>query len=149
MPFWWTFSHGNWKVLYFAEKPCQKVKKILFFLNVHWLGGKEFFWFGAMKLHDHDAGPEDTESWAPSNQGNKLTLREGQWTCSDYRICQNKRPRRLIFRSNKKTIPKPIKPHRFCVLPPLKTHPSKSISFKYSPLWKITVFGGRLFWQVR
>ena len=32
----------------------------------------------------------------------------------------------------------PIKTHRFCVLPPLKTHPSKAIGFMYSPLWKIT-----------
>ena len=37
-----------------------------------------------------------------------------------------------------------IKTHRFCVLPPLKTHPSNPIGFVYSPLWKITVFGGRL-----
>ena len=35
--------------------------------------------------------------------------------------------------------------HRFCVLPPLKNHPSKAIGFVYSPLWKITVFSGRLF----
>ena len=28
----------------------------------------------------------------------------------------------------------PIKPHRFCVLPPLKNHPSNPISFMYSPL---------------
>ena len=39
----------------------------------------------------------------------------------------------------------PIKTHRFCVLPPLKNHPSKPIGFMYSPLWKITVFDGRLF----
>ena len=32
----------------------------------------------------------------------------------------------------------PIKPHRFCVLPPLKNHPSNPIGFVYSPLWKIT-----------
>ena len=36
-------------------------------------------------------------------------------------------------------IPKPIKPHRFCVLPPLKTHPSKAIGlctppFENSPI---------------
>ena len=30
-----------------------------------------------------------------------------------------------------------IKSHRFCVLPPLKNHPSKAIGFVYSPLWKI------------
>ena len=30
----------------------------------------------------------------------------------------------------------PIKAHRFCVLPPLKNHPSKAIGFVYSPLWK-------------
>ena len=115
-----------------------------------------------------------------------------------YRICRNKRPGRLIFRSKKK-FPKPIgfvysplwkithpnpsvlctpplwkithpnpsvlctppfgkssiQTHRFCVLPPLENHPSKAIGFVYSPLWKITVFGGRLFrsgrlfWQIR
>ena len=32
----------------------------------------------------------------------------------------------------------PIKIHRFCVLPPLEKHPSKSIGFVYSPLWKNT-----------
>ena len=32
----------------------------------------------------------------------------------------------------------PIKTHWFCVLPPVKNHPSKSIGFVYSPLWKIT-----------
>ena len=37
-----------------------------------------------------------------------------------------------------------IKSHRFYVLPPLKNYPSKLIGFMYSPLWKITVFGGRL-----
>ena len=31
-----------------------------------------------------------------------------------------------------------IKSHRFCVLPPLKNHPSKSPGFMYSPLWIIT-----------
>ena len=36
-------------------------------------------------------------------------------------ICRNKRPGRLIFRSNKK-IPIFTKTHRFCVLPPLKNH---------------------------
>ena len=66
-------------------------------------------------------------------------------------------PGRLIFRSNKtifKTLwrithqnpsvsctppfeESPIKPHRFCVLPPLKNHPSKLIGFVHSPLWKI------------
>ena len=83
-----------------------------------------------------------------------------------HRICRNKHPGRLIFRSNKKnqkplvlctppallrfthqspsvlcTPPfekSPIKTHRFCVLPPLKNHPSKPIGFVYSPLWKIT-----------
>ena len=39
----------------------------------------------------------------------------------------------------------PIKAHRFCVLPPLKNHPSWPIGFVYSPLWKMTVFGGCLF----
>ena len=53
-------------------------------------------------------------------------------------FCQNKRPWRLIFRCNRKNISRPIKSHRvlctppfekssnkahrFCVLPPLKTH---------------------------
>ena len=63
---------------------------------------------------------------------------------SVYRICWNKHPGRLIFRSNiniSKTHQKPS----VCVLPPLKYHPSKDIGFVYSPLWKITVFGGRLF----
>ena len=83
-----------------------------------------------------------------------------------YLICRNKRPGRLIFRSNRKTFQNlsvlctppfekspmkspsvlctppfeksPIKSHRFCVLPPLKNHPSKAIGFVYSPLWKIT-----------
>ena len=32
----------------------------------------------------------------------------------------------------------PNSTHRFCVLPPLKKHPSKPIGFVYSPLWKIT-----------
>ena len=55
---------------------------------------------------------------------------------SDYRNCRNKRPGRLIFRSqkNSKTHQKPSvlctapfekhpsQPHRFCVLPPLKSH---------------------------
>ena len=66
-----------------------------------------------------------------------------------YHICRNKRPGRLIFRSNKKNLPNPIKAHQFCVLPPLKNHPSKPIGFVYSPLWKISVFGGRLFQQIR
>ena len=40
----------------------------------------------------------------------------------------------------------PIKTRRFCASPPpLKNHPSQPIGFMYSPLWKITVFGGRLF----
>ena len=71
---------------------------------------------------------------------------------SSYRICRNKHPGRLILRSNEKdsktrqkpsvlcTPPfekSPIKSHRFCVLPPLKNHPSKAIGFVYSPLWKI------------
>ena len=72
----------------------------------------------------------------------------------DYRICLDKRPGHLIFRTNKensKTHQKPsvlctpppfekspIKTHRFCVLPPLKNHPSKPIGFVYSPLGKIT-----------
>ena len=100
-----------------------------------------------------------------------------------YRICRNKRPGRLIFRSNKNNsnthrfyvlppfekspinthrfyvLPplktSPINTHRFYVLPPMKNHPSIPIGFMYSPLWKITVFsgrlfrGGRLFWQIR
>ena len=50
-----------------------------------------------------------------------------------YRICRNKRPGRLIFRSNKKTWGKPIKTHRLWCTPPYRT---------------ITVFGGRLFRQL-
>ena len=71
-------------------------------------------------------------------------------SCKIYRICRNKRPGRLIFRSNKKTFQNPsvlctpsfekslIPTHQFCVLPPLKYHPSQPIGFVYSPLWKIT-----------
>ena len=67
-----------------------------------------------------------------------------------YRICRNKRPGRSIFRSIRKSFQKPsvlctppyeklpIKSHWFCVLPPLKNHPSQPIGFVYSPLWKIT-----------
>ena len=66
-----------------------------------------------------------------------------------HRISRNKRSGRLIFRNNKKHS-KPhqnpsappfeksrINIHRFCVLPPLKNHPSKSIGFVYSSLRKI------------
>ena len=82
----------------------------------------------------------------------------------EYLICRNKRPGHLIFRStkeNSKTHQKPsflctppfekspIKTHRFCVLPPLKNHRPKPIGFVYSPLWKTTVFGGRLHRQIR
>ena len=64
----------------------------------------------------------------------------------------NKRPGCLIFRSNKETFQSPsvlctppfekspTKAHRFCVLPPLKNHPSKPIGFVYSPLWKNDCF---------
>ena len=72
-------------------------------------------------------------------------------------FCRNKRPGRLILRSNKQTSPSnpskaiksplisctppfeksPIKSHRFRALPPLKNHSSKAIGFMYSPLWKI------------
>ena len=41
------------------------------------------------------------------------------------------------------------KSHQFCVLPPWKNHSWKAIGLMYSPLWKITVFGGRLFRQIR
>ena len=61
----------------------------------------------------------------------------GHWI-TNYRVCWNKRSERLIFRNNKKTFQKSTKAHRFCVLPPLKNHPSKLIGFVYSPLWKIT-----------
>ena len=77
-----------------------------------------------------------------------------------YRICRNKRPGRLILRSNKKVLEaigfvysplwkithqkpsvwctppfekSPIKTHRFCVLPPLKNHPSKARRFCVLP----------------
>ena len=56
----------------------------------------------------------------------------------------------------------PTKTHRFCVLSPMKNHPPKVIGFMYSPLWKLahqsplvsctrvslwklTVFGRRVF----
>ena len=70
-----------------------------------------------------------------------------------YRIYRNKHPERLILEAINKpskthqnpsvscTPPfekSPTKSHRFCVLPPLKNHPSKPIGFVYSPLWKIT-----------
>ena len=72
----------------------------------------------------------------------------------DYRICRNKRPGRLIFRSSKK-FQNPSNPIGFVYSPPLKNHPLKPIDFMYSPLWKITVSGGRLFrggrllWKIR
>ena len=65
-----------------------------------------------------------------------------------HHICQNKRPGRSIFRAIK-SIPNPSKTHRFYVVPPLKNHPSKAIGFVYSPLWKIPVYDGRLFRQIR
>ena len=43
----------------------------------------------------------------------------------------------------------PIKTYRYYVLPSLKNHPSKAIGFVYSPLWKIPVFGRRLFGEIR
>ena len=48
---------------------------------------------------------------------------------SDHHIDRNKRPGCLIFRKNKETF---------------QNRP-KAIGFVYSPLWKITVFDGRLF----
>ena len=56
-----------------------------------------------------------------------------------YRICRNKRPGRLIFRS-KKHFSKPIKSHRFCVLPPLKTSPIKAHWFCVLPPLKSHCF---------
>ena len=55
-----------------------------------------------------------------------------------YRICRNKGPGSLIFRSNKKTFQNPTNPIGFMYSPPLKNHPSQPIGFMYSPLWKIT-----------
>ena len=87
-----------------------------------------------------------------------------------YRICRNKRPGRLRLRSNKTNFqthqnpsvlytPRfeklPIKAHRFCVLPPLKNHPSKAFGFVYSPhvknhcYWWTLISGGRLFRLIR
>ena len=79
-----------------------------------------------------------------------------------YHIYRNKRPGRLIFRSNKQIskihqkpsvlrTPPPLKNHPskligFMYSNLLKNHPSKPFSFTYSPLWEITVFGGQLFW---
>ena len=74
----------------------------------------------------------------------------GQDLCGKHKwsICRNKRPGRLIFRSNKKdskthqtpsvlcTPPSgksPIKSDWFCVLPPLKNHPSKPHRFCVLP----------------
>ena len=57
-----------------------------------------------------------------------------QCTCHlqiTHRICRNKRPGRLIFRSKKRNFNTHQKPSVFCVL------------------WKITVFGERLFWVGR
>ena len=39
----------------------------------------------------------------------------------------------------------PITTHRFCVLPPLKNHPSNPIGFVYSPLWKSLFLVGAYF----
>ena len=58
-----------------------------------------------------------------------------------YRICRNKRPGRLIFRSTKKH----SKTHRFHVLPPLKNHPSKAIGFMYSPFEKSSIKAHRFY----
>ena len=70
-----------------------------------------------------------------SGHGGDLVI----WPVRTYRICRNKRPGRLIFSSNKlKHSLKPIRTHRFCVLPPLRNHPSEPIGFVYSPLWEIT-----------
>ena len=59
-------------------------------------------------------------------------------------ICRNKRPGRLIFRNNKK-ISKPIKSHRFCVLPPLENPPSQAIGFVSSPFEKSLFLVGAYF----
>ena len=59
-------------------------------------------------------------------------------------ICQNKRPECLISRSKKKDSTTHQSPSVLCT-PPFEKSPIKSLRFVYSPLWKITVFGGRLF----
>ena len=125
---WWFFHTTNSS----STKPSRKLSKtpILSLLN----NGKFLIW-------------------------SKFTLLNANFSfCGSvkvdwYGICRNKRPGRSILRS-KKEISKthrspsvsctppfeksPIKSHRFCVLPPLKNHPSKPIGFVYSPLWKIT-----------
>ena len=55
----------------------------------------------------------------------------------NYRICQNKRPGRLIFKSNKKTFQNPLKAIGFVYSPLWKIIHPKAIGFVYSPLWKI------------
>ena len=71
-----------------------------------------------------------------------------EWWVNNNRICQDKRPGRLIFSSNK-NIPKPIKipsvlctppfekssiqSHRFCVLPPLEKSPTRTPSVLCTP----------------
>ena len=82
----------------------------------------------------HDAG---------TKMSRKVTGSFAGWLFIEFedRFCRKKRPGRLIFGSNKSN----FKSHRFYILPPLKNHPSKAIGFVYSPLWKNTAFGGRLF----
>ena len=85
--------------------------------------------------------------------------------CWIYLICRNKRPGRLTFRNNKNFSETHHSPSVLCTPPcekithqkpigfvyslPLKNHPSKPIGFVYSPLWKITLFSGRSFRQIR
>ena len=58
-----------------------------------------------------------------------------------YRICRNKRPERLIFCKNNKN----SKNRRFCVLPPLKTHPSNPLVLCTPPFEKSLFLVGAYF----
>ena len=80
-------------------------------------------------LHTHGHRTENNQVYPHKTC---MIIRKAQ----SFHICHC--PECLIFRSNKKNIANPIKTHWFCVLPPLKNHPSKPIGFVYSPLWKIT-----------
>ena len=92
-------------------------------------------------------------------QEERLKLRAAALVCYSvqliHRIYRNKRPGRLIFKSNKKTFQNSSKPIGFMYSPlwkitppkaigfvysppPLKNHLSKPIGFVYSPLWKVT-----------
>ena len=126
----------------------------------------ELFWKKQKKRRNQDVGMRSpgpirigwhlhiafTAKWIHNENSAEIILCFSYWPYV-YCLCRNKRPGRLIYRSNKKhskthekpsvlcTPPfekSPITTHRFHVLPPLKNHPSLPIGFMYSPLWKIT-----------